>query len=208
MLFLVLNERIATLGRAEFFLDKPQFWIFPLQTIVCGAMVACGWRRYGMGVPRDTALTIGVAVFVLALWISPQVVFGAPPRLEGFDPTVFPVGSGLYWATLVFRFIRLVLVVPLVEEILWRGFLLRYLINEDFETVPFGSFSWFSFGVVTLAFMAEHQRPDWIPALITGALYNWLAVRTRSLSSCVLAHAVTNLLLGVYILKTGQWGFW
>jgi len=208
MLFLALNQWVGSLGRGEFFLDKPQFWIFPLQTIVCGGLVAYGWRHYGMSFPRETALTVGVAVFVLVIWISPQAMFGFPPRLDGFDPTVFAPGSALYWTTLAFRFLRLVLVVPLVEEILWRGFLLRYLIHEDFETVPFGAFSWFSFGAVTFGFALEHQQPDWIPALITGALYNWVAVRTRSLSSCVLAHAVTNLLLGVYILKTGQWGFW
>ena len=54
----------------------------------------------------------------------------------------------------------------------------------------------------------EHNPPDWVAALTTGVFYNWLAIRTRSLSSCVLAHAVTNLVLGFYVLQTRQWGFW
>ncbi len=56
--------------------------------------------------------------------------------------------------------------------------------------------------------MFEHSRPDWPAALVTGALLNLVAYRTRSLGACVLAHAVANLLLGLYVLRTGQWGFW
>ena len=106
------------------------------------------------------------------------------------------------------RFVRLVLVVPLVEEIFWRGFLLRYLIAERFETVPFGTFSWLSFTAVTAAFCFSHSRPDWPAAIATGALYNLVAYRTRSLASCVLAHVLTNLALGAWIMMTKQWGFW
>ena len=56
--------------------------------------------------------------------------------------------------------------------------------------------------------MLEHQPADYPAALLTGALFNWIAIRTRSLSSCILAHAITNLLLGFYIMATRQWGFW
>ena len=125
-----------------------------------------------------------------------------------FDPEVFATIPAAYWATVGFRFLRLVVVVPLVEEIFWRGFLLRYLIGEKFEDVPFGKFSWISFSVVSLAFCFSHSASDWGAALITGMLYNCVAYRTKSLTSCIIAHAVTNLLLGIWIMKTGQWGFW
>ena len=103
---------------------------------------------------------------------------------------------------------RLVIIVPLVEEIFWRGFLLRWLIDSDFLKVPVGTFQWKSFGVVSLLFMLEHTPPDWPAALLTGALFNLVAIHTRSLSSCVLVHAVTNLGLGLYVLQTGKTGFW
>jgi len=61
---------------------------------------------------------------------------------------------------------------------------------------------------VTVAFTFSHSRPDWPAAFITGALYNVVACRTQSLASCVLAHAGTNLLLGLWIMQTQQWGFW
>ena len=148
----------------------------------------------------------GIAVF--AVWISPQWILGAAPRIDGFNPTLVADSPLAHGATLAFRFLRLVIVVPFLEEIFWRGFLLRYLVREDFERVPMGAFTWLSFGAVSGAFMFEHARPDWPAALVTGALLNLVAYRTRSLGACVLAHAVANLLLGVYVVRTGQWGFW
>ena len=189
-------------------ISNSQYWVFPLQTLVCGALVIAFWKHYDLALPRGLFFTVGVALLVFGIWISPEALFGMPPRLEGFDPTVFAPGSPIYWGALVFRFLRLVVVVPFVEEIFWRGFLLRYLIREDFKAVPFGTFSWRSFGLVTVFFMMEHQAADYPAAFATGMLYNWIAIRTRSLSSCILAHAITNLLLGFYIMRTGQWGFW
>ena len=208
MLFLMLVEAIVKLGQPEFLLAKPQYWIFPLQTVVCGALLIRFWSRYGLERPTQVFFTLTIGVLVLGIWISPQELFGVAGRTHGFDLTVFPPGSPLYWGTLLARFARLVVVVPLLEEIFWRGFLLRYIIREDFESVPFGAFSWGSFAAVTLLFGLAHSGPDFIAALLTGALYNLIAIRTRSLSSCVLAHATTNLLLGGYILQTRQWGFW
>ncbi len=106
------------------------------------------------------------------------------------------------------RFARLVLVVPLVEEIFWRGFLLRYLVREDFTTLPFGSSNRTSFWIVVVAFTLVHAQSDWPAAFLTGILLNLIAVRTRSLAVCVMAHATANLALGLYICATRQWGFW
>jgi len=211
MLLLAVPGWIQKLGRAEFLLAEPKYWIFPLQTLLCGTLLAIYWRKYALAWPKrgkDWALTLGIAILVLGIWISPQEVFGMAARLEGFDPNVFARGTTEYWVSLGLRFARLVIVVPLLEEIFWRGFLLRYLIREDFEKVPFGSFTPFSFAAVSLCFGLAHWGPDFVPAVITGALYNLIAIRTRSLSACVIAHAVTNLTLGLYIMKTGQWGFW
>jgi len=218
MLFLGLPGLVQKLGRPEFLLAEPKYWVFPLQTLVCGALLARYWRYYSLRGPergRDWAWTLGIAVLVLGIWISPQEVFGVAPRLEGFDPNaVAASGPLVYWSSLALRFARLVVVVPLLEEIFWRGFLLRYLIREDFENIAFGAWTRFSFAMVALCFALAHwgegwqPGPDFLPALITGALYNVIAIRTRSLSACVIAHAVTNLILGGYIMKTGQWGFW
>ena len=186
----------------------PAYWIYPVQTVVCGALVLWFWRDYEFRAPRRVWFAVGIGVVVFAVWIAPQQFLGVAPRTVGFDPEVFAKGSTLYWLTVLLRFLRLVVVVPLVEEIFWRGFLLRYLISEKFTTVTIGTFSWVSFLVVTIAFGFTHSRADWIAAFLCGALYNLVAYRTRSLASCVVTHALTNLLLGVWIMQTRQWGFW
>lgn len=195
-------------GGGAVWLGSPEYWIYPIQTIFCGALLVCFWREYEFRAAGQMVFGAAVALLAFALWIAPQELFGFAPRLVGFNPEIFSGQPVAYWGTIVFRFLRLVVVVPLVEEIFWRGFLLRYLVNEKFHTVPFGTFSWLSFVAVTVGFGFSHSRADWIPALIAGALYNCVAYRTKNLTSCVLTHAVTNLLLGLWIMKTRQWGFW
>ena len=208
--FLVLLGVTGAGNRPESvsWLSYPAYWTYPAQTVICGALLCWFWRDYELRTPHKVwfAFVIGLGVF--ALWIAPQQFFGFEPRRNGFDPDLFSAAPGLYWSTVVLRFVRLVIVVPLLEEVFWRGFLLRYLINERFTSVATGAFSWLSFVVVTLLFGFAHSRADWIAALICGALYNLVAYQTRSLASCVVAHATTNLLLGLWIMQTRQWGFW
>jgi CAAX prenyl protease-like protein len=185
-----------------------RYVIYPLQTLVCAALLWRYWRRYDFNGIKKPWFTVGVGALVFVLWVTPQLVFGAAPRSIGFDPNVFGDSPLWYWLNLSMRFLRLVVIVPLVEELFWRGFLLRYLIGSPVDKIPFGKFTWFSFLIVSVGFMLEHQAADYAAALITGALFNWVAYHTRSQGSCVLAHAVTNLLLGIYIMVSGQWGFW
>ena len=199
----VIRNPAATLWRAA-----PELWLYPLQTLICAGLLAYFWRCYMFHPLLRASFAVSIALLVFLLWVAPQQFLQLPPRLVGFNPDLLAASPALYWVTVLLRFVRLVVVVPLVEEIFWRGFLLRYLIAERFEAVAFGTFSWLSFAAVTLAFCFSHSRPDWPAALITGALYNCVAYRTKSLTSCVLAHAVTNLALGLWIVATKQWGFW
>jgi CAAX prenyl protease-like protein len=189
-------------------MKEPAYWIYPVQSILCAAVLIWAWRSIDFGPQRGLILAVAVGLGVFVLWVSPQAFFGQPSRLDGFNPTRFPEGSELYWGTVIARFFRLVIVVPLIEEIFWRGFLMRYLIDERFTRVPFGQYQPLSFWGVTVMFALAHWGPDFIPALITGAVFGWVTIRTKSLTAVVLCHAVTNLALGIYIMKTGQWGFW
>lgn len=182
--------------------------MFPLQTLACAGALAYFWRQYGLAAPRKGWLAVGIGLLVFALWVSPQVEFHRPERLIGFDPGVFAGQPGIYWGEMVMRFVRLVVVVPLLEEIFWRGFLLRYLVDEEFEAVAFGTYARLANALVAVGFMLEHSMQDWPAALAAGFLYNLVAYRTRSLSSCVLAHGITNAMLGGFIVMTRQWGFW
>jgi catechol 2,3-dioxygenase-like lactoylglutathione lyase family enzyme len=101
-----------------------------------------------------------------------------------------------------------VVLVPPVEELFWRGWLMRWLIRPDnFHAVRLGAYSHYSFWTTAILFAAEHG-PYWDVGLIAGVLYNWWMVRTRSLADCTVAHAITNGLLAVYVLYAGHWQYW
>jgi CAAX prenyl protease-like protein len=204
---LAINSALKKIESAVW-LGSTEYSIYPIQTSLCGILLIWFGREYELRRPQQIAFASLTGIFVFVLWIAPQQFFGFSPRLSGFNPEPLSNQPVLYWVTVVFRFLRLVVVVPFVEEIFWRGFLLRYLIDERFEQVSVGAFSWTSFSIVTLGFAFSHSAADWLVALMTGIIYNAVAYRTKNLSSCILTHAITNLLLGVWIMKTGQWGFW
>ena len=96
---------------------------------------------------------------------------------------------------------------PVLEELFWRGWMMRWLIDHNFLKVPLGKYTPTAFWVVALLFASEHG-PYWEVGLAAGIIYNWWLVRTRSLADCILAHGVTNALLCAWVLATGQWQYW
>ncbi|MEI6493722.1 MAG: CAAX prenyl protease-related protein [Verrucomicrobiota bacterium] len=207
---LALVEAVRFLGGASGgpLLAKPEYWVYPLQTLICGAALVFFWKQYDFGKGGGWFAALATGLLALGLWLLPQVLPEVPPRTKGFDPTFFSGSPLVYSLTVAARFARLVIIVPLIEEIFWRGFLMRYLIREDFLNIPLGTYSRLSFFGVAGLFMLVHSMPDWPAAFLTGLLFNGLLVRTKSLGACVVAHAVTNLGLGIYIMATHQWGFW
>ena len=105
-----------------------------------------------------------------------------------------------------FRIAGAVLVVPLMEELFWRSFLIRYIIDKNFDSVRMGTFTWASFLITAVLFGFEHNYI--LAGIMAGVFYNLLLYKTRSLAQCVLAHAVTNLALAIYVVSTGKWQFW
>jgi membrane protease YdiL (CAAX protease family) len=59
---------------------------------------------------------------------------------------------------------------------------------------------------VTILFALAH--PEWVAALAYCALLNGLLYWRRNLWDCIVAHAVSNLVLGIYVLATGNWMLW
>ncbi len=208
--FLFLEGAVKKIGEgyAHWAVSEPRYWIIPAQTLVCSALL---WKlRKRIEFRPFTGFIFATLIGLLALvvWISPQAFFGFPPRTDGFHPDFFGPTGWPFWTNLTVRLFRMTVVVAFVEELFWRGFLLRFLVRENFTDVPFGTFTWRSFLISSLAFCLEHQPSDWPAAVLTGALFNLVAYRTRSLAACILTHAITNLALAFYILRTGQWGFW
>jgi CAAX prenyl protease-like protein len=96
--------------------------------------------------------------------------------------------------------------VPVVEELFWRGFLLRWVISANWEGHPVGIFTMRSFLWVVLLFTLAH--PEWLAAAVYCALMNILLYWKKDLWLCIVAHSTSNLLLVFYILMTGSWELW
>jgi len=93
-----------------------------------------------------------------------------------------------------------------MEELFWRSFFMRYLIRSDFEKVPLGTYTHFSFWMVVFLFALEHYRI--LPALFAGVVYGGLVCYSKNIRVPIFSHAVTNLGLGIYVLLTERWEFW
>ncbi len=179
---------------------------YPLKTILVAGVLLIYARGYREDIKLCfslSALLAGILVFLL--WILSEGLYPQLGSSTGFDP--FAAGDiRVAWVFITFRLAGTALVVPVMEELFWRSFALRYLINSKFKYVPQGQFSWFSFLFVSLAFGFEHHR--WLPGIAAGMVYAGLLYRSKNLFDPILAHAVTNLLLGIYVLMTKQWTFW
>ena len=108
---------------------------------------------------------------------------------------------------LVLRTARASLLVPVIEELFWRGWLPRWIQDSHIERIPLGQYTPLAFWATALLFAAEHG-PYWEVGLVCGVIYNWWMQRTRSLGDLVLVHTVTNLALSVYVVALGKWEFW
>jgi membrane protease YdiL (CAAX protease family) len=151
------------------------------------------------GVGGGLSLAIAVGLVAIAVWIVIDPLYPKLSQATPFD------ASGRH-AFIVFRVIGAVLVVPVMEELFWRAFLIRWLVNPDFKSVPVGTFTWPSFLITVALFGAEHN--EWLAGLICGALYNWVLYRTRSVLACVVAHATSNAALAAWVLGRSDWKFW
>ncbi len=108
------------------------------------------------------------------------------------------------WGFLVIRLFGLVVVIALAEELFLRGFLMRLAVDARWWEVPFGKVSRWAVVIGTAAPMLMHPA-EMFAAAAWFSLVTWLMVKTKNIWDCVAAHAVTNLLLGVYVVFSGQW---
>jgi CAAX prenyl protease-like protein len=157
---------------------------------------------------RHVPLATAFGLIIFAQWILidrfvPYPHLGTRTAFNPFAEIADPIGLA---TLLIGRFLGLVILVPIIEETLWRNFALRYLTNPDYEQVPIGQYTTAAFWTVAGASAITH--PEWLVALVAGILFAVLVRHTRSLFPVIVAHAVANLALGVYIVTTGDWKYW
>ena len=149
-------------------------------------------------------LAVLSGIFVFLIWVLPE---GFYPQIgySEFNPYDNANGYGVYLA-IAFRIIGASLVVPLMEELFWRSFALRFAIDSDFKSIPLGQFSWFSFIFISLLFGFEHHR--WLVGIFAGMVYAGILYHRKNLFDPILSHGITNLSLGIYVLASNNWSFW
>ena len=153
----------------------------------------------------NTMLSLSVGIIVIIFWINLDMSPFVIGKITPFNPSVHPavISSSMM---LLIRAVGAVLVVPIIEELFWRSFLCRYLINHNFTTVTHGKFTLFSFLVTSVLFGLEHNL--WFAGIIAGVAYNFIYLKTKSVTQCIFTHAISNFTLAAYVIYGGHWKFW
>ena len=129
-----------------------------------------------------------------------------PGERASFNPFQSIDSTMGQWGFVAVRLLGLAVLVPVVEEVFWRGFLLRWIISPDWQDQEIGFFSLKSFLWVTFLFTLAH--PEWIAAAVYCSLLNILLYWKRDLWNCIVAHGTSNLLLGIYVIYYRTWELW
>lgn len=185
-------------------------WLYPVRTVVVGAVLLFFWKRYDelrgtFSMPGGFwALSIIVGLIVFALWVNLDarwMMMGEPGK--GFDPR----DGGHINATLaLFRVLGASIVVPIMEELFWRSFVMRWIDNPRFLEVTATAVTVKAVLISSVVFGFEHN--EWFAGIIAGLAYAWLYRLTGNLWVPIVSHAITNGLLGLWVLYTGAWHYW
>jgi exosortase E/protease (VPEID-CTERM system) len=181
--------------------------LYPLGVIVGGAVLWHYWRGNIPGHWRSIwsgrAALFGVAAFVV--WILVKAFLIAEVEEPGTAAALAQAPPVLAAFWLVFRLGGTILLAPVVEELAFRGYLMRRLISRDFDQVPHGTFTWTSFLLSSMVFGGLHA--SWLAGLLAGMIFALAYCRRGRLTDAVLAHATCNTLVALIVLATGRWGF-
>ncbi len=180
-------------------------WLYGLRVVAAAGALwyfrdtyrALDWR---VGWP---AVALGGLVFLI--WIGLEPLSGSLHAQQPWQLTFASTPGRMAW--LAFRIFGAVVTVPIAEELAFRGFLLRRLVSADFESVLWRTFAWAPFLISSIGFGILHGD-RWLAGTIAGMIYAFAMQRRGRISEAIAAHAVTNAMLAVYVLATGNWQLW
>lgn len=197
------------LGRTGFTPEHLR-WLYALKiAVVLGLLLY--WRRsyIELSVPRlgldarSIAVAVATGTVVFLLWINLDADWMSIGQADGFDPRN---NGQMQWPLVLLRLAGAALVVPVMEELFWRSFLLRWIDSASFLARAPAQASARAFLVTMVLFGIEHNL--WLAGMVAGAAYTVLYMRSGSLWSPILAHGVTNGILGCWIISGGHWNYW
>ncbi len=196
---------------------QSHYWIYALKTLLVGGIViflAPKVMEMRLSFSWE-AVWIGVGIFLVWVFADPYYpkvdelwarISGKPMVATHIWNPFADCSVAMAWLAVGFRFVGSVCVVPLVEEVFYRSFFYRFIIREKFLEVPLTRFSAVHFCIVSVVFGLVHQQ--WVAGIFCGMAYQWLVIRKGRLGDAILAHAITNLLLGAWVVCFRAWNFW
>lgn len=198
---------LFTSAQGKFF-ENSQYWFY-LAKVPVGLALLWFMRpivREMRWAWSGEALLVGVAVFVM--WVGIDPFF---PKFGQGSSTWRPFESFadqpvLAWLVIAGRLFCSTLVVPPMEEVFYRSFLYRYIIRPDVESVALNHFKPVPFAIAAIIFGVAHF--EWLSAILCAAAYHALIFRKNRLGDAMTAHAITNFLLGLWVVWRGAWNFW
>jgi CAAX prenyl protease-like protein len=202
--FLAIAELLARLGWTA-----PELrWLYGAKIGAVVLVLAFFWRDYAelktfRLAPPAVLGAIGAGILVLVLWVNLDAGWMTIGAAAGFDPTT---AGRIDWPLVALRIAGAALVVPVMEELFWRSFLMRWIDTPAFETVEPSQVSIKSLIFTSVLFGFEHNL--WLAGVVAGLAFSALYMRHRTIWSPILAHAVTNGLLGVWVVVTSSWSYW
>jgi len=205
-------------------LGDPAGWKYALRTVLCLGIFLYlrPWKWYGKLDLKNIPLAIVVGIGVFAAWIFFETEWmGQFPAIQNFylkygtlppwkmpevslDRSYAPEECG--WHFTAIRILGSAFVIGIIEEFFWRGFVYRWAQKVEWLKIDIGHFDWKIFFFVALFFGLEHHR--WFVGIIAGLAYGWMVIRTRDIWAAAVAHALTNLLLGLYVVWADKYVFW
>jgi len=202
VVFLVLTSCQTSFG------ETGAFWFYFIKTLVGAWLI---WEMWPFVAEMRWAISweaVVVGVGVCVMWIGIDPFY---PHLGKTDTVwnphaAFGSNPALAWMFVIARLLGSTLVVPPLEEVFYRSFVYRYLVRLDFLSMPFQQFHLLSFVVTAILFGFGHH--EWLAGILCGMIYQWLALRKNRLGDAITAHAITNFLLGLWVIFRGAWHFW
>ncbi len=189
--------------------EESKFWIYIAKSVLGAVMLWLIWPSIKELRWTFSMEAVIVGVLVIIVWIGLDPYYPKLPMgvQKPWNPnTAFGEGSPLAWFFIVGRILGSSLVVPGMEEVFYRSFLYRYIVRPEFESVPLTQFQRLAFVAAAVIFGFAHR--EWLAGIFCGLAYQWLVLRKGHLGDAMTAHAISNLLLGLWVVYKEAWRFW
>lgn len=188
--------------------EPGRYWIYFLKTGVGAWML---WQVRPL-IPEmqwtfnRSAISVGIGVFILWVALDPFYPKFGRHGLMWNPFSEFEVTPWMAWFFVIVRILGSTFVVPWLEEVFYRSFVYRWIIDANFQQVPFNRFDKRAFLLTAMIFGFSHH--EWLAGILCGLAYQWLVLKNNRLNEAIAAHAITNLMLGLWVVLRSAWNFW